>query len=541
MNMVVCPEPLAAQAGQDVFAAGGNAFDAAIAAAFAQGVANPLMCGIGGTGLLYYYHAKTGQKVVLNCEVEVGSRPVPESWYDQYVGQSETIGRHILTSEANQYGHQSVMLPGFVRGCWTLYQRLASGKLSWAELLAPAIRIARDGFEVYPYIGAFMKVGEGSIARGERPGYPSPLTKLTATPDAGRIFLKPDGTPYQTGDWWVLSDYARTLERLAEAGGDDFYSGEIARTIMADFDRHDGLFTADDLRDYAVLAEAPLEASYRGYNATVAPPPSGGTQFIQMLKILEHFDLAALGHNTSEYIDFFSRVQRATFTENARLKGLGMAEGIALGEQIISDERVSHWVERLKAGGRMAVHGGAVDPGTTHVTVIDDEQNIVSFTHSIGSVGGSGVVTPGLGFIYNSFLGHLNPLPGRPDSIEPGKRFGGSVPAIIFKEGDPYLAIGSLGGSRIITSVTHAVINVLDHGMTMQEAVAAPRFHSEEAQLIYLESSFTEEIADALRARGNTVDRSNYMAYPQAIRILGGGELEAAPDPRGGSGIGRHP
>ncbi len=190
-NMIVCPEPPAAKVGQEVFAAGGNAVDAAVAAAFAQAVTNPLLCGIGGTAIMHLYDGSRRQGLVMNCRVACGSRPVPASWAEEYQGRAETIGRYILKSEANQVGHQSVMVPGFVRNCWEAHRRFGSGRLTWADLLAPSVRLAKEGFEVYPYIANYWQ------DREDRPGYPALMTKLRATPDAARFYLKPDGSIYR--------------------------------------------------------------------------------------------------------------------------------------------------------------------------------------------------------------------------------------------------------------------------------------------------------------------------------------------------------
>jgi gamma-glutamyltranspeptidase/glutathione hydrolase len=539
-SMIVCPEPLAAQAGQDMFAAGGNAIDASVAAAFVQGVTNPLLCGIGGTGLLYYYDHRQRRSIALNGEVSIGSRPVPAGWTGEFVGRAETIGRYILRGEANQVGHQSIMAPGFVKVCADAWQRFGSGKLAWAELLEPAIRLARQGYEVYPYIAAFWQPGVASDAHDSRPGYPALSCKLDATPDTRRIYLKPDGSPYVTGDRIVLADYADTLERLATAGGDDFYSGEIARIAAADFDTHDGLVSRDDLRAYDVIDQAVLRADYRGFEITSPSPPGSGCQVIEMLNILQHVDVVGLGHNSVAYIDLFARVQRASFADNVTLKGIDFDTGLHFAARVNSDERARYWAERIMAGDRVVVRGGAVDPGTTHVTVVDAERNVVSFNHSIGSLAGSGVVTPGLGFLWNNFLGHFNPLPGHSDSIVPGKRLGGLLPVIVFKDGEPHIGVGAPGGSRIITAVTQALVNVIDHGMDMGTAISVPRFHSEEEQLLFLEPAFSERTASALRDLGNDVQRSTYMSRVQAIRVDPAGLLEAGADPRGGAGVGHY-
>lgn len=534
-NMVVCPEPPAAEVGQKIFAGGGNAVDAAVATAFAQAVTNPLLCGLGGTGLWHYYHAKTGQNLVLNAEVSIGSRPVPEQWANEYVGRSETIGRYILRSEANQIGYQSVMTPGFVRGCWVVFQQFGSGRLAWADLLAPAACLAGEGFEIYPYIAAFWQRGEG------QPGYPGLLKKLHASPETTRIYLKFNGSIYQQGDRLVQPDLAKTIQRLAEAGGEDFYTGNIAQTLSRDFARHNGFITAADLRDYTVDEEQPLQAQYRGLRV-VSTPYSGGAQIIQMLLLLEQFDLSGLGHNSPEYIDTVARAQRATFADSARLKGVSKAQAEVLQQEIISPRRIDYWAKRIKSGDRLDVRGGSASTGTTHLTCVDADRNVVSFTHSIGSLAGSGVITPGLGFIHNNFLGHFNPLPDQPDSIAPGKRLSGIAPTIVFKDGRPYIALGAPGGSRIITAIVQSLVNVIDHNMDMKSAVSAPRFHSEERQMLFLEPDFPKELAETLRAMGNQVERSIYMARVQAIRVRpDNGALEAGPDPRGGAGVGQYP
>lgn len=539
--MIVCPEPPAAGAGEEVFAAGGNAIDAAVAAAFVQGVTNPLLCGIGGTGLIYYHDRARRESVAINGEVSIGSEPVPAHWPDEFLGRAETIGRYMLRSEANQVGYQSAMAPGFVKACAEAHRRFGSGNLSWPELLEPAIRLARDGFLVYPYIAAFWAGNAGSDATDARPGYPGLGIKLDATPDAREIYLKPGGASYLTGDRIIQSDYAATLQQLADAGADDFYNGEIAAMTAADFADHEGLFTAGDLKDYTTFDQPTLRASYRGHEITTPAPPSSGVQLIEMLNILQHFDPLAMGHNSAGYVDLLARIQRAGFSDNAQLKGIAIEDGLRFAETITSEGHARAWAERMDAGDRVIVRGGAIDPGTTHVTAIDSQRNVVSFTHSIGSLAGSGVVTPGLGFLWNNFLGHFNPLPGRPDSIIPGRRLGGLLPVIVFRDGEPYIGAGAPGGSRIITAVMQALINVMDHGMDMATAVSAPRFHSEEEQLLYLEPRFPEQTAEALRGLGNDVQRSTYMARVQAVRINAAGELEAGADPRGGRGVGRHP
>ncbi len=535
-NMIVCPEPPAARVGREIFAKGGNGVDAAVAAAFAQGVTNPLLCGLGGTGILYYYDSKTRRRLIMDLSVEIGSVPVPSEWEQEYLGRAETVGRYILKSEANQVGYQSIMVPGFVRGLWDAFQRFGSGRVAWADLLAPAARLAKDGFEVYPYIAAFWRNDAA------RPGYPGLMTKLQSTPDAARAYLKPDGSVYDEGDWLVQSEMAETLEQLAKAGGEDFYAGTLARIISDDLESHAALICAEDLTSYRVRDDVPLQAEYRGLEVSSAPTPGSGAHLIEMLQIVEQLDLHTLPHNSPEYVDGFARAQRATFADNVGLKGMEIAQAQELEQDIVALERAAHWAERIRKGDRVVVHGGGVDGGTTHLTCVDAEHNVVSMTHSIGSLAGSGVMTPGLGFLYNNFLGHFNPLPGFPDSIAPRKRIGSIIPTIVFKDRQPYIAIGAPGGSRILTAVAQTIVNVAGFDMDMRTAVTAPRFHSEEEQLLLIEPAFSENTAHALRTLGNDVKRSAYMSRVQAIRIRDDtGELEAGADPRGGAGIGLYP
>ena len=529
-NMIVCPEPLAAKAGQDVFALGGNAADAAIAAAFAQAVTNPLMCGLGGTGHLTYYDARLRQNVLLDFEGEAGSAPVPESWAGEYAGRAETVGRYILRSEANQIGHQAIMIPGFVGGCWEAFQRFGSGRVSWAALLAPAMRLAADGFEVYPHLAAFWQ------SNGARPGYPSLMDKLHRTPDARRIYLKGDGAVYEEGDRLVQPDLARSLQRLADAGGRDFYQGEVGGTIARDLGQHGGLIAAEDLGGYRVREESMFHGSYRGLPVASAP------EIIEMLHILQQFEPEKLGHNSPQYIDIVARCQRAAFADCVQLRGTALDRENPLTHKMVDLKRAATWARRIKQGDRIEISGGAFDPGTTHLSCVDRDRNVVGINHSIGSPAGSGVVSPGLGFLYNNFLGHFCPLPGRTDSIRPGVRLADIVATVVFKDGKPYMAIGSPGGSRLITAIVHCIVNVVDHGFDMRTAVTMPRFHSEEQQLVFLEPQFPERTAEALRLLGNKVERSSYMGRVQAILIRpDNGELEAGADPRGGAGVGFYP
>jgi len=530
-GLVVAPERLAAEAGAAALRQGGNAADAAVAAAFAQCVVNPLLCGIAGTALGLARCGPDGPVRVVDAAVTIGSVPVPERWRSDYVGRAETIGRYIVRDETNQVGYGSVMVPGFVRGAHHLLTRYGSGRIGWRNLLEPAIRLAEEGFDVYPYIANFWADTE------DRPGYPALAKKLTATPDCIRIYLRPGGQPYRLGDRLVQADLGRTLRRIAEAGPDEFYEGETGDRIMQDFTAHGGLFTRDDLRSYEPIEYEPVEGEYRKHRIVAVPPPGSGAQLIEMLRVVEALDLTGLEHNAPEFIDLMARVMTATFIEHASLK-LDPPFTMTLGvlSRALDRGHARRLASDLRARRPEGIRPMVRQAGTTHVTVVDAEGNLISFTHSIGSLAGSGVVTPGLGILLNNFLGHFSPLPGLPDSIVRGKRGGGGCAAVVFDGTRPYIVIGAPGGSRLISAIFQSILNVLDRGMSMTDAVSAPRFHSEEPGLIFVEPAIPEQTVDAVRALGYRVDRSTYMSRVQAILIDDRGRLHPGPDPRGGAG-----
>jgi gamma-glutamyltranspeptidase / glutathione hydrolase len=529
MNLVVCPEIHAAKAGHDVFADSGNAIDAALCAAFVQGVTNHLLCGIGGTISIYVYQADAHKDVYINGEEAMGSGAVPVGWAAELLpGRAEASGRYRLRSRANDVGYQAVMVPGFVRGCWRAYERFGSGRLSWARILEPAIRLAADGFDVPPYSASFWRdffhqeersrVEDGTVPRWE------------ISPGSRELMLRENGTPYGQGDRFVQSDLARTLKRLATAGADDFYSGQIGTELAAELTRHGALVTAADLRDYMVDLDEPLRGSYRGMDLA-AQPYSNGSKIIEILQILDSFDLGALGHNTPAYIDLVAKAMRGANADFLRVEGSTRDDIRPIEQEIASRERAADWASRIKSGDPVDLGAGVTARGTTHLTAADSGGNVISLNHSIG-YGGSGVVVDGLGFLLNGDVGHYNPVPGSHDSVVGGKKFLGGSSLAVLRDGVPYIVLGAPGGTRIVTSVVQSVLNVVDFGMDMQTAVTAPRFHSQDRLRIFLEPSIDERTADRLSAMGRDVRQSHYQARPQAIRILPT-RLEGGSDPRG--------
>lgn len=534
--MAVAPEPLAAQTAKRVFEEGGNAVDAAVAVSFAQCAVDPLMCSLGGSALMQVRLAD-GASVVIDGSVTIGSVPPPSHWVTDYSGRSETIGRYIVKDESNQIGYTSACIPGFVGTTWRAYRKYGSGNVSWARLLDPAIQFAEEGFTIYPYIGKWLRPG----ASVSKPGYPDIMTKLTYCPESRRIYLK-DGRPYQEGEILVQSDMAKTLRILARDGGDVFYSGDIGKAIAHDFETHGGLFNYEDLANWQPLDFDPVQGSYGGYEIASAPAPAGsGVQMVEMLSIAECFPLASMDPNDPVYIDLLAKIMRFGFYDNVLLKGdppLSLACDMI--KRFCSKEHAHRLASLIKSGqsypGPLAQK--PADTGTTHVTTIDSDLNAVSFTHTQGSAFGSGAITPGLGFLYNNFMGHFNPLPGAWDSIVPGKKGGGGCPVVVSQNGGPVLVLGSPGGSRLTTSAFQTILNVLDHKMDAQTAVSVPRFHCEENNLLFIEPQVPEETVSTLRGMGWKIIRSTYMARMQAIAVKDGQrEFAAGADPRGGQGV----
>lgn len=513
-SLIVCPELHAAKTGGDFLARGANAVDAAIAAAFVQGVENPFACGIGGGISLYYWERASNRDHMIKAESTLGSIPFPNGWEER--------------GDANDVGYQSVGVPGFVEGCRVAFERFGSGRFSWAELLAPSIALARGGVELsalaqrqWDYVRA------GDTLRSLPP-------RLHTTEEARRLYYRSDGSPMEQGDTLRQVELADTLERLATSGALDFYRGKIADDIAADFAAHDGLITIDDLHDFDVEIDEPVRGTYRGLTLAAQPFSNGG-HLIEALQIADHFDLTSLGHNTPAYIDTVAKIMRAASADFGRVRDADRAQFEPLERDNISPDRAASWAEQIKGGAPISTaRPGAPTQGTTHLHCVDEEGNVVSHNHSIGC-GGSGVITPGLGFLYNN------------DANDGGswgsKRFiGAGSPLMVFDGSDPFMIAGAPGGTRIATSVIQSVLNVIDFDMDMQTAVTAPRLHSEDGQAIYLEHAFKERVAEALRSMGNDVVRNRYHARPQGILWRRDTErLEAGSDPRVGGAVGMYP
>lgn len=512
-----------------MLARGGNAADAAVAAAFAQGVANPLGCGIGGHAAIQVYSATDDVGLYLDALVSVGSGSDPERFVRNLTGRSERIGRYLIEGDTNQMGYSSIMIPGFVAGMGELAARFGSGRVSWAEMLQPAVDLAAGGIHVYPYLATYYTF-EGP----DRPGYPGIFRKLASNPRAASLYL-PGGNVPTVGHLLTQEELAITLRRIAAGGAREFYAGGVGREIANDLLAHGGPVTEADLASYTVRTETPLVASWRDLVLHTSTPPTRGAVLMAMLRAVEHVDLAALGFNSPRYVDLLARVTNRAFADAAGVLADPVFTSVPI-ERLLSRERIRRSLPSPVAAAPEP-DGPATGFGhTTHVTAADGDGNMIAITHSIGSVTGSGITTPGLGFFYNNFLGFFNPAPGFHDSMVQGKRAGGACPTIVFRGGRPLLAIGSSGGSRLVSAVFQTILNIIVHRMDPQEAVSTPRFHCEQDGQLYMEPAFPKETVADLQSMGHHVITTSYMGCNQAV-VFDHGSIRGGSDPRGGQGM----
>lgn len=530
-GVVVAPEPLAVEVGARILEKGGTAFDAGIAAAVAEGVTNPFLNGLGGRGGFFCKAADEEPKII-DCGGSIGSRERPKSWTERPAFRAEPLSSYRIEGEDRLGGYNEIITPGFVKGIWTVYHRYAGGRFSWSELLEPSIELCREGFEVYPYIAQRWLEGES------RPGYFGLADKLRTYPEFRRCYTK-NGEPYRTGDVLVQPDYGRTLERLAKEGGDLFYLGDMGDMIARDLDANGSLVTREDLRDYATFEDDSLRGEYKGY--TIATGSRGGVQEIQTLNILKHFDVGSLGHNTPAYVDLLSKVMLAGFHDTAAISGdPPYCVQKVLEQRALSQERAAWWADRIKKGQSVnePASPSVQDEGTTNLTIIDEAGNVVAWTHSLGGNAGSGAITPGLGFLYNNFMGHFNPMPNAWNSMVPGKRMKGGGQAMLFRNGRPFLVLGGAGGSRQRTAVSQVMLNVIDFGMSVEDAVRAPRIHAEMPGILLVEPGFPEDACSYMRDKGFKIDDSKTLSRVQAGLVdPATGRMHGGVDQRGGSAI----
>jgi gamma-glutamyltranspeptidase/glutathione hydrolase len=528
-GVVVCPQPRAADVGASVLSAGGNAFDALVAAAFSQMINDPFMGGIGGMGTLHYYRAATGESATLDFFNRAGSRVTPDMWAADLKGRTPISQYSVFDDFRSEIGYGSIMTPGTLAGLGRFHE--ANCTLPWKSLLAPAIQQAHEGVVVAPFARQVWMAYN-------QPGTPSPLHRVRHTPESARVYLHPEGRFYEAGEVLKLGDYGNTLERIARDGWQDFYTGALADEILSDFEKHDAFVTREDFASYKPDAGKPLIGHYRGHEVRSANAPGSGATVIEILQILDHFDLSALMHNGSAHLHILSQAMAAAHVDRNRYLGDPHFVDIPL-EIICSRDRAAYWAEKIQRG-ELIGDGSEEAPGcTTHLTVWDEAGNVAALTQTLGT--SAGVVTPRLGFNYNNSMKLFDPVPGTMNSIAPGKaRTTGMAPTMLFKDGVPVIAAGAPGGSVIISAIVQAISNILDFGMTPVEAVSVGRIHCE-SRVVHAEATIQSRVVEELRSRGLDVKHNHISFDPTMARATvvtaHAGQLKGGSDPRGGAGV----
>jgi gamma-glutamyltranspeptidase / glutathione hydrolase len=522
-GLVVAEHPTGAEVGAAILARGGNAVDAAVATAFAMTVVEPFMSTIAGSGTMLIHLARAGQTIALDFNACAPLR-AHEGMY--------RLGRGISTAlfawprvegDLNVSGYQAVAVPGSVAGLALALERW--GTMELRDVLQPAIDLAERGYEVDWY----QALTTAKLAQ-----------ELSAYPESARTYLRDGRFIYrpaamQPGDRMVFPDLARSLALIARDGPDAFYRGAIAQAIHDDMAAHGGLLTREDLAAYRVRIGEPLRGRYRDLELALSPGSTGGITALEILNILGEFPASAVGWRTAAGLHFRAQAIGRGFRD--RLQYLGDPERVkAPWERLVSREYAREVASELRrrpprtAGTREA--GRVAEDCTTHVSVIDRQRNMVALTHTAVSLFGAHVVVPGTGILLNNGMIWFNPEPGMPNSVGPGKRcLVNMVPVLAFRRGQPHLSLGAPGGRAIVSAIPQVLANLADTRCTAQEAVEAPRLHTEGGDLLVSERvgpRALEELArrgHAVAPRRETYSTLNF-ARPVAVRVTRAG-LEA--------------
>ena len=521
--VITAAQPESVEAGADVLRAGGNAVDAAIACALTQTVVDPQMCGIAGFGCLHVYDPATKTHETLDFYGRAPLAATPDMWLSKLVAETEDGFGFILSDRANELGYGAIASPQTLRALDAALTRY--GTRSLGDLLEPAIRYARDGVMVRPHMAAFWNQlpTEGRVPHADF---------MTQVPATRRIYTRADGKLHAIGQTLKNPDLGTTLSHIAKRSAEDFYTGEIASRITDDMKAHGGLLSAADLEACAHEITPPLWGTYRGHRIAANAPPGGGVKMIEMLNILENFDLKSMGHNSPDYIATICEAMKIGAADRDRTHGDPKFLDVPVAALTSKDYAKDH-AQRIMRGEKAHVPrmGSKESADTTHVCVVDRAGMCVTLTHTLGMP--SGVVTEGLGFMYNGAMGAFDPRPGRAGSIAPGKaRMSSMAPTIVFKGDQPFFVVGAPGGTYITPGILQAILNVVDFGMTALEAISAPRVCAT-SDTIWITNRILRSTEAELLARGYPVKRSPfpyYFAGVHGIRIVDG-IADGAADP----------
>ena len=524
--MVVAQEPLAARIGVDILKRGGNAVDAAVAVGFAMAVTYPRAGNIGGGGFMVIHRAN-GDNVTIDYREAAPAAIGATSFLDAQ-GNADP--------EKSRNSALAIGVPGTVAGLALAEEKYGSGRFSLADLIAPAIGLARDGF---------------AVSATTVP--PSVAPRLGHWPSSTAIFLRPDGSALSSGDRLTQGDLANSLDAIAKEGPRVFYTGPLARKIAAAVQAAGGVMTSDDLKQYRAIERAPVRGTYRDYDIVSMPPPSsGGVELIEMLNILEGYDLAHDDPGQQAFL--MAEAMKRAYADRALFLGDPGAVDNPVA-RLTAKQYAAQWratidaahatpASAVRAGGRVDTEGR----NTTHFSVADRYGNAVSNTYTLNFSYGVGLVAAGTGIVLNNELDDFAAKPDSPNAYGlvgfsanapgPGKRpLSSMTPTIVLKGGKPFLITGSPGGSRITTAVLQVIINVIDRGMDIGSAVSAPRIHDQWVpDQVYAEPGVPDSVIATLRARGDKVVPQRPFTSANSIMITPNGFIGAA-DPREGGAL----
>ena len=520
--MVVSQEPIATDVGVQILKKGGNAYDAAVAVGFALSVTYPSAGNIGGGGFALIRTASGDTNFIDFREKAPG-----KASRDMYLDAQGKPTRDSIV------GWRASGVPGTVRGLALLHKKY--GVLKWRDVVMPSVKLAKNGFEV-----------SYAIARGLR----SAERNMGQFPESKRIYLK-SGTYYEAGETLRLPELAKTLQRIAKRGPDEFYQGQTAKVLASEMAKNGGLITEADLRAYQPVERKPLLGNYRGHDILAAPPPSsGGIGMLQMMGMLDRLDYSKAGMGSARHAHALAEVMRRFYADRSQFLGdpdfVKIPVAALLAPTYIADRAYSISMDKA-TNSKDLTHGPAPpaeSPETTHLSIVDEKGNAVSLTYTLNGGYGSGVTVPGLGFLMNNEMDDFSAKPGtanmfgavggEANAIAPGKRMLSSMtPTIVTKDGKLLLVIGAPGGTRIITGVMQAILHVLDFKLNMQDAIDAPRLHHQWLpDRLYLERGWSPDTVDILKRLGHNVETGTASVSNVHGILVEDRWLQGAPDGR---------
>lgn len=512
-GMVASHNALSSKIAAEILAGGGNAIDAGAALGFALAVTLPRAGNIGGGGFMLVHIAELDKTIAIDFRETAPASADRDMFFD--------ANGNVVLDETYRFSHKSSAVPGSVAGLAHIVQEY--GTMSLAEVLEPAIRLARDGIKVTYDLAA-------DLARSQR---------LKNNPASLQKFYKPDGSNYEVGELFKQPDLAWTLSEIAEHGVSAFYSGSVAKKIVAGMEAHNGLITMEDLADYKVLEREPVRSTYRGYTIEAMPAPSsGGTHVIQMLNILENFPLAKMGPESSDALHVMAEAMKFSYAD--RSKYLGDPDFVEVPtETLISKAYAKDLAKRISM--ERALSSDQVEPGnlaiyesdeTTHYSVVDDEGNMVGNTYTLMFSFGSGVVIEGTGILMNNNMGNFTLRSDIPDAfglmgsennlISPNRRPVSSMsPVLVSRDGAPLLMTGSPGGSKIISANMQMILNVVEFGMNIADAAVAPRIHHQwKPEVLEIESGISPDTVSRLIDKGHNINFSQRSAGMGSLQTV---------------------